>query len=61
MHLDDRRISVSLTTVEMTPKGKGTRLVFTEHGVFLDGYDDSGSRERGSNFMLDELGKALQS
>ena len=61
MHLDDRRISVSLTTVEMTPKGKGTRLAFTEHGVFLDGYDDSGSRERGSNFMLDELGKALQS
>jgi hypothetical protein len=25
---------VSLTTIELEPESKGTRLVFTEHGVF---------------------------
>ena len=40
MHLDDTRISVSLATVELKPAGKGTRLIFTEQGAFLDGYDD---------------------
>jgi hypothetical protein len=32
----------------------------TEQGAFLDGYDDSGSREHGSNFLLDALGKSLR-
>ena len=59
MHLDDRRISVSLTTVEFKPAGAGTRLVFTEQGVYLDGYDDEGSRERGTNGLLDALAKEL--
>ena len=40
MHLDDKRISVSLATVEFKPAGKGTRLTFTEQGAFLDGFDD---------------------
>jgi hypothetical protein len=32
----------------------------TEQGAFLDGYDDSSSREHGSNFLLDALGKSLR-
>jgi uncharacterized protein YndB with AHSA1/START domain len=60
MHLDDRKISVSLATFELKTAGAGTRLVMTEQGAFLDGYDDAGSRERGSNFLLDALGKSLQ-
>jgi uncharacterized protein YndB with AHSA1/START domain len=55
-----RRISVSLTTVEMVPAGKGTKLTFTEQGVFLDGYEDNGSREHGSNWLLDKLGESLK-
>jgi uncharacterized protein YndB with AHSA1/START domain len=55
MHLDKTRISVSLATVELKPDGKGTRLVYTEQGVFLDGYDDAGSRERGTRDLLDNL------
>src|SRR5271166_4966183 len=47
MHLDDRKISVSLATIELTPAGAGTRLKITEQGAFLDGYDDAGSREHG--------------
>lgn len=60
MHLDDRRISVSLTTIEFKPAGKRTRLVFTEQGVFLDGYDDAASREHGSGLLLDQLGASLE-
>jgi uncharacterized protein YndB with AHSA1/START domain len=60
MHLDDKRISVSLATVEFKPSGAGTRLIFTEQGVFLDGYDDAGSRERGTHGLLDKLGAALR-
>jgi uncharacterized protein YndB with AHSA1/START domain len=59
MHLDDRRISVSLATFELRNAGDGTRLVMTEQGAFLDGYDDAGSRERGSEFLLDALGRYL--
>lgn len=60
MHLDERKISVSLATFEFKPDGNGTHLVLTENGAFLDGYDDAGSRERGTNLLLDALGKSLQ-
>lgn len=59
MHLDDTRISVSLATVELKPSGSGTRLVFTEQGAFLDGFDDPNGRERGTRDLLDNLGKEL--
>ena len=61
MHLDDRKISVSLATLELKPAGTDTRLVMTEQGAFLDGYDDAGSREHGSNFLLDALGNRSNS
>jgi uncharacterized protein YndB with AHSA1/START domain len=59
MHLDDRKISVSLATLELKPAGTDTCLVMTEQGAFLDGYDDAGSREHGTNFLLDALGNTL--
>jgi uncharacterized protein YndB with AHSA1/START domain len=59
MYMDDIRISVSLATVDLTPSGTGTRLVYTEQGVFLDGYDDAGSRERGTRDLFDKLDAAL--
>lgn len=59
MHLDDMRISVSLTTIEFKATGAGTRLVFTEYGAYLDGYDDAGAREHGSGILLDQLGAEL--
>jgi len=60
MHLDQAHISVSLASVELRPAGTGTRLTFTEQAVFLDGYDDAGSRERGSRILLEQLGAELQ-
>ena len=60
MHMDDKRISVSLATVEFKPAGAGTRLVYTEQGAFLDGYDNAGQREQGTRDLLDKLGAALR-
>jgi uncharacterized protein YndB with AHSA1/START domain len=59
MYVDDAKISVSLTTVEIAPRAGGTRLTFTEQDVFLDGFDDAGGRERGTAELLDRLGEAL--
>jgi uncharacterized protein YndB with AHSA1/START domain len=60
MRLGERRISVSLTTIDIEPAGSGTRFVFTEQSVFLDGYDDLAGREEGTGIGLDNLGAALR-
>jgi hypothetical protein len=52
-------ISVSLTTIELKPESKGTRLVFTAHGVFLDFYDDPSQREQGSRWLMHQLAALL--
>jgi uncharacterized protein YndB with AHSA1/START domain len=59
MHLDDRKISVSVATLQLQADGKRTRLLVTEQGAFLDGYDDAGARERGTDELLDALGRSL--
>jgi uncharacterized protein YndB with AHSA1/START domain len=60
MHLDGRKISVSQACIEIKPEGAGTKLTVTEYGDFLDGYDDAGSREHGTNFLMDALGKSVE-
>jgi uncharacterized protein YndB with AHSA1/START domain len=60
MHINDARISVSLATMQLTPEGAGTPLTVTEQGAFLDGHDDSGSREHGSAGLLDQLAASLE-
>ena len=57
--LDERRISVSLTTVELLVDGDGTRLLFTEHGAFFDDADDPAEREHGTGLLLDGLADFL--
>ena len=59
MHLDDKKISVSLATMQLVADGAETTLVVTEQGAFLDGYDDGGSRERGTAHLLEALGTSL--
>ncbi|NTF87429.1 ATPase [Agrobacterium rhizogenes] len=55
MMLDDKRISVSLATVAFVPEPSGTRMLFTEQVVFLDGYGDNGSRLMGTEMGFDNL------
>lgn len=59
LDLGDKRISVSITTVELIPAEGGTKLVYTEQGAFFDGYDTPEVREHGTNAMLDALGKSI--
>lgn len=59
MHIDGHKISVSLATLELKPAGQGTKLTLTEQGAFLDGYDDAGSREHGTNALMDRVVEVL--
>jgi uncharacterized protein YndB with AHSA1/START domain len=59
MIIDGVKISVSLATLEIRPEGAGSKLIITEHGAYLDGYDDSGSREHGTNMIIDRLDALL--
>lgn len=71
--LDDRLISVSLTTIEFQPgepgepgqpgqpgAHRGTHLIFTEHGAFFDELEDPTLREHGTGLLLDRLGASLR-
>jgi uncharacterized protein YndB with AHSA1/START domain len=60
MHLDDKKISVSLATLQLKATAGKTTLMVTEQGAFLDGYDDAGSREHGTGHLLDALGASLK-
>jgi uncharacterized protein YndB with AHSA1/START domain len=55
-----KRLSSSLTTIELLPGKKGTNLIFTEQGAFFDGADSVKGREEGCRGLLEQLGKELQ-
>ncbi|MEA3183079.1 MAG: hypothetical protein QOI59_6602 [Gammaproteobacteria bacterium] len=60
MYLDEVQISVSLATIEFKELTKGSQLVITEQGVFLDSFQDARGREHGTNILMDQLEQALQ-
>lgn len=56
MYLDEKRISVSLATIELEPLASGgTRLTLTEQGAFLDGLDFGAQREEGTQELMNAL------
>ncbi len=59
MAVDGQRMSVSVATVELTDEADGTRLVYTEQGVYLDGLDKPEWREQGTGDQLNRLGEVL--
>jgi uncharacterized protein YndB with AHSA1/START domain len=61
MHTGDQRISVSLATAELVPDAGGTKLTYTEQGVFLDGIEKPESREEGWAEIMTGLGQYLAS
>lgn len=54
-HLDEKKVSVSMATMELNPAGAKTTLKVTEQGAFLNGYDDAGSREHDTGLLQDAL------
>jgi len=59
MHMGEKKISLSLATMQLKAEGGKTTLMVTEQGAFLDGYDDADSREQGTRHLLDALGVSL--
>lgn len=56
---DGRVLSVSLVTVAFSATRRGTRMVYTEQLVYLDGHEDLAQRRRGTEEGLDRLGLSL--
>ena len=59
MHMDGRKISVSLAAIEFWPDENGTRLKLTEYGLFLDGLDKVEQRKAGTMMLMGGLGSFL--
>ena len=54
MFVNDKRISVSLATIELFPKGAGTHLKLTEQIVHFDGYPTPEDREQGTKYLVEK-------
>lgn len=52
-------MSSSLSTIELIPTSKGTKLRYTEHTAFVDGNDASEGRREGSLALLERLAEDL--
>lgn len=55
LHTEDRLSTVSVTSVEFRAEGTGTRVVLTEHGMYLPGQEQPDWREQGTAQQLDTL------
>ncbi|QWF84926.1 SRPBCC family protein [Amycolatopsis sp. CA-230715] len=55
LHTGDVLSTVSVTSVEFHADGAGTRLVLTEHGMYLPGQEQPEWREQGTAQQLDAL------
>jgi len=55
MHIDDKKISISLATMTFITEGLGTKLTLTEQGAFLDGYDKAENRKLGTEGLINQL------
>jgi uncharacterized protein YndB with AHSA1/START domain len=54
------RISASLGTVEISPSGDGSRLVYTEQGAFFEGTGKPEEREAGCRELFERLEEELR-
>lgn len=60
MHVDCRKISVSLAALEFSPQvSNRTHLRLTEYGLFLDGLDNVGLRKQGTLGLMEQLAEFL--
>ena len=60
LHAGDTLTTVSLTTVELSAEGGGTRLLLAEQGTFLDGLEQPAWREQGTRDQLGALDAELR-
>jgi uncharacterized protein YndB with AHSA1/START domain len=61
MGTDAGPFSASLATVEISPKGKGSHVLFTEQAAFFDNADGPEMRKAGWTDLIDKLAKEIAS
>lgn len=59
MSVAGRRISASLSTIELLPADKGTDFVYTEQAAFFEGSDGAEIRKAGWGTIFEQLAKEL--
>ncbi|KQT02311.1 SRPBCC domain-containing protein [Cellulomonas sp. Leaf395] len=59
MWVGGEHLSTSLSTIELEAVDGGTRVTYTEQGVFLDGKEDGSQREAGFQGIFDTLATYL--
>lgn len=60
MHVGGKQLSTSLATMDLTPTEKGTRLRYTEQGVYLSGDEkEAKARKGGTTWHIDNLGELI--
>jgi uncharacterized protein YndB with AHSA1/START domain len=59
MSVGGRRISASLSTIELLPTEKGTDFVYTEQAAFFEGSDGEMIRKTGWSELFERLAKEL--
>jgi uncharacterized protein YndB with AHSA1/START domain len=59
MSVAGRRISASLSTIELVPTDKGTNFVYTEQAAFFEGSDGAKIRETGWSGLFERMAKEL--
>jgi uncharacterized protein YndB with AHSA1/START domain len=59
MSVGGRRISASLSTIELLPTEKGTDFVYTEQAAFFEGSDGEKIRKTGWSELFERLAKEL--
>jgi len=59
MAVGETPISASLSTIEFVPQGAGTRLIYTEQGIYFGGEGEIAGRQEGSRGLLEKLAQVL--
>lgn len=59
MSVGGRRISASLSTIELLPSDKGTNFVYTEQTAFFEGSDGEKIRKTGWSELFERLANEL--
>jgi uncharacterized protein YndB with AHSA1/START domain len=60
MYLNEKRISVSLASLEFSTKNDKAHLRLVEDGIFLETSDGVESRERGTKDLMEALAKSIE-
>ncbi len=60
MFVDEKRISVSLATIEFLPSQKGTLIRITEQMVHVDGYPTPEDRIEGTRYLIEKAAAAIE-